>query len=334
MEIRTRRGTLRAQRVGLHVLIAAAAALLLVPATGAASAPCRQITHMKGKTCVPAAPKRIVTLGGYFTTDNALALGLKPLGAMGQQGKDPFGGLAWIAKKKFRGVEYVGDGSAWNLEKILALRPDLIVAGGYDNGVYHQLSTIAPTVVVATDFMSWRKELLAVGNVLNRRKQAMAYIRAHDRKAKSHRRAVARTLKGRTVTVMRFQPNGTARGFTRNSYTGSPWYDLRVKLAPGLSTPEAIKAGTVNLGIEELPRLDADIIFAVTGTLSPDPKLQETSKQVAAQFKSNPLWQTLRAVKTGNVYSLPRWVTGGGGALFATATLDVAAKQVRHQLGR
>jgi iron complex transport system substrate-binding protein len=322
----------------LTVLLAALVVAGLA-AGGAASSQrggvaCRDIKHLNGTTCVPERPQRVVALGGLFATDNLIALGIKPVGSAGVEGKQyPFWSFPWIPKRKFSGVEYVGDHvGPWNLEKILALRPDLIILGGFDGGVYDQLSRIAPTVVVGTDFLSWRNELLAVGNVVNRRQAAINYIRAHDRKARAYRPMVKRVLKNRTVAVMRFELNNRARGFTQNSYTGSVWYDLRVNFAPGLATREAIKSGVVRLGVEELGRLDADVMFMVTGFLNPDQEFQDAASSTARLFRGNPLWRTLKAVKNGRVFSLPRWVTGGGGALYATAALDLAAYRIEHNV--
>jgi ABC-type Fe3+-hydroxamate transport system substrate-binding protein len=131
---------------------------------------------------------------------------------------------------------------------------------------------------------------------------------------------------------MRFQSNGRARAFTQNSYTGSVWYDLRINFAPALATPEAIKSGVLNLGVEEVGRLDSDIMFAVTGSLNPDPEEHKKAEQLAEQVRGNPLWQTLKSVKSGQVYSLPRWTTGGGGALYATNLLNLAAYRIQKQV--
>lgn len=112
------------------------------------------VNHAMGATKVPVNPQRIVTLDGAI--ENVLALGGKPVvtvlnGSLDEQPAYLRGSLA--------DVKLLGSFEQPNLEKILALKPDLILGEkGISENIYPQLSQIAPTVLAeynASD--SWKR---------------------------------------------------------------------------------------------------------------------------------------------------------------------------------
>ncbi|WP_049761806.1 MULTISPECIES: ABC transporter substrate-binding protein [Cyanophyceae] len=94
--------------------------------------------HALGETCVPLEPQRIVTLGGT-TLESALAMDIQPLAAQTD--------VLLHLETQLADIEILG----WplNLEKIVALKPDLIIglADGQEQTTYDLLSQIAPTVL-------------------------------------------------------------------------------------------------------------------------------------------------------------------------------------------
>jgi iron complex transport system substrate-binding protein len=125
---------------------------------------CRIIKHTMGETCIPHNPQRIILLG-KDTLANSLALGVKPIASV----FTPDNPLPIYLQDKVDGIESVGEFNAPSLEKILRLKPDLILASSYyaQQNTYKQLSQIAPTVVLNLPYPppSWKemfKELAAV----------------------------------------------------------------------------------------------------------------------------------------------------------------------------
>jgi len=93
---------------------------------------CRQIEHAKGVACLPPEPERIVILDA-FSLETALALGVEPVGAPGRY----FSHLKEISSSEKGNLDQVQDiGWPPNLEKIVALDPDLIL--GIDASVHSQ----------------------------------------------------------------------------------------------------------------------------------------------------------------------------------------------------
>ncbi|MFQ4146618.1 ABC transporter substrate-binding protein [Chlorogloeopsis sp. ULAP02] len=113
------------------------------------SVECRIIQHKSGKTCVPLKSQRIIALEPESVLDPMLALGIKPIGYAAYNSK---GGeyLPAISSDEITGATNVGSPYQPSLEKILMLKPDLILAADYGNSreIYELLSAIAPTVSV------------------------------------------------------------------------------------------------------------------------------------------------------------------------------------------
>src|SRR6185312_7600814 len=129
--------------------------LLAVPLLWAIATPgfARDITHIMGVTEVPDAPLRIVALTNEVTED-LLALGIVPVGAVRSINSDP-----WFdhVAEALADTTIVGDELAPNLEVIVTLEPDLILGNKKRHeAIYEQLSAIAPTVYVENVTGQWR----------------------------------------------------------------------------------------------------------------------------------------------------------------------------------
>ncbi len=135
----------RALPLSRRLLACAAAAvtsafLLLLP-SGASAA---TLDTAFGPVQVKDHPQRVVTLGEN-TLDAALALGVQPLGALASRGGSD---IPEYLKAKAGKLPLVGTVREVNLEAVLKLRPDLILASpGLTREQYAKLSLMAPTVV-------------------------------------------------------------------------------------------------------------------------------------------------------------------------------------------
>ncbi|NJM74023.1 MAG: hypothetical protein HC862_30180 [Scytonema sp. RU_4_4] len=104
---------------------------------------CRIVKHEMGETCIPLKPQRIVTLAPEKNLDPLVALGIKPIGFTSYfMKRDKRGGLFGASWNSISGAQYVGTPYQPSLEKILMLKPDLILS--YSNSPdYRLLSAIA-----------------------------------------------------------------------------------------------------------------------------------------------------------------------------------------------
>ncbi|NJK49256.1 hypothetical protein HC931_14720 [Candidatus Gracilibacteria bacterium] len=111
------------------------------------SSECQVVRHSLGKTCVPVEPKRVVALHPRFILDPLLSLGIPPAGTTADdwRGKRYWGGLS---PDEVKGIEVIGQSYQPSLEKLLMVKPDLILGLTGDRQYYPQLSAIAPTILL------------------------------------------------------------------------------------------------------------------------------------------------------------------------------------------
>ncbi|MGX1724957.1 ABC transporter substrate-binding protein, partial [Bacillus haynesii] len=141
----------------------------------------RVVKTINGNVTVPANPKRVVTIGYAGTM---LAFGIKPLGETGKYLGSPY------IKDQVSGIKDIGgkDGFSVSVEKILELKPDLIVSMTNDSKEYEKLSKIAPTVVYPFGtFKDARDEMKTFGKLLGKEKEAREWTKTFNQKMKAAR---------------------------------------------------------------------------------------------------------------------------------------------------
>lgn len=287
-------------RPGKPVLVA------LFALASAASAACqgREITHAAGVTCVPRAPKRVVVLDAG-PLDTAIALGVKPVGAVSKfVGSDDF--ISYL-NDRTGGIQNVGIITQPNLERVLALKPDLILSSKVRHGeLYAQLSRIAPTVMSESVGATWRENLLLWGDALGKKAQAQTLLNRFRVRAKT----VGQRHRQVSVSVVRFLP-GQTRIMHRASFIGT------ILDEAGLSRPPSQRVNdfAAMVSAEAIPQMDASFLFHTTWG---DPKTTTRGEMLGS-----PLWKNLGAVRAGRAHAVndDDWMTGTG-ILAANRVLD------------
>ncbi|WP_374694248.1 siderophore ABC transporter substrate-binding protein [Janthinobacterium sp. J1-1] len=129
------------KRRSLGMLLAGALALAVLPAQAQET---RKISHAKGETVIPAAPKSVLVFD-LATLDTLQALGVDVKGV--PTVKMP----AHLAQ--YADAKYVKIGSLFepDLEAVHGARPDLIITGGRSAAKYAELAKIAPTIDLTVD---------------------------------------------------------------------------------------------------------------------------------------------------------------------------------------
>jgi iron complex transport system substrate-binding protein len=203
-------------------LVAAAVAALVLSACGGgtdgtASKPSQEtgagsaafpvtVEHKYGSTTIESEPKKVVTLG-LSDQDAVLALGVKPVGSVDWFKEQPYGKWPWT--KDLWGStppQIVGERDEYNMEKIAALQPDLIVAqySGMKKEQYDTLSKIAKVVAQPKgheDYQApWQVMTEQIGKALGKEGETGKLIAGIDARFKAVRDEHPE-WKGLTVTV-------------------------------------------------------------------------------------------------------------------------------------
>lgn len=269
----------------------------------------KMVVHEYGETEVPADPQRVAVLHTSTILGTALLLDV-PIVAYQRQ---EFGNgvLPFFDASKLEGAVDAGRPEL-NLEAIASAQPDLIVSqtGVVDDGaIYERLSQIAPTVVFeAFGSTPWRDTLRELTQVFGGEERIEQGIADYERRVERIRAEAGARIDGTSVTLANF------RGATDIRVYGSAWCSGSVLEDVGLvRPPEQQGDGGETIGdlsIEQLPRLDADLLLYFVGSTATPP---EEAAQATAAITSSPLWDTLGAVQSGQAYQVDtgHWFTCG-----------------------
>lgn len=241
---------------------------------------CRRVQHSLGEICVPLDPQRVVALWPAPFA-NAIALGIKPIAAAYDTTQD----FPEYLQDKVSGIELIGDISTPNLEKILRLKPDLILGNPHLTNIYEQLSYIAPTYIPPKDF-SFEKQLLELANVLGKKELGDRLIKDYFQRIKEIKQTLgSRRYQIQVSVVGTIPPLMYAYG--NDSVIGRILRDI------GLQRPPSQRGDFYTLDYisqERLPDIDGDVLFLLN------------QRGVSQETIQKPLWKQLKAVQQNQVY--------------------------------
>ncbi|MEO3743439.1 iron-siderophore ABC transporter substrate-binding protein [Plantactinospora sp. B5E13] len=286
------------------------------------------VDHKYGSTEITRQPTRVVTLG-LSDQDPVLALGTVPVGAVDWFLERPYGKWPW-AQQLWGGTppEIVGERDDYNLEKIAALRPDLIIGlySGMTEQQYQQLSRIAPTVAQPkghADYAApWQELTRQAGRALGRADRAEQLIADVDARF-ARARQEHPELAGKTVAVVEPYEPGKYAVFAPSD----PKVVFMTQL--GLTVPQTIvqAAGdeyAAEIGSERLDLVDVDRLFFLTSDASAEPRV-----------RADRVYATLDVAKQNRAVFLPYENPPLGAALSFSTVLSVpyALDQILPLLG-
>lgn len=252
-------------------------------------ADCRIVQHTMGETCIPQDPQRVITLW-LSTFSSTLALGIQPIA------------YAWIPDEPFPkhlqdkvdSVEFVGSLREPNLEKILRLKPDLILSNTRLQNIYKILSGIAPTVVL--DYPAppppWQKHLEDVAKILSREKSSRQLVNNYWQRIEKLKQSIGNNDRPIQVSVANMAPPYGLFAYGKKHPIGRILDDIGLQRPPSQSG-NFFSTNTISL--ERLSDIDGDVIFlSYFGG--------EETKTALEKLQKEPLWQQLKAVQQGHVY--------------------------------
>lgn len=283
-------------------------------ATSPYSLPCQVVQHSRGKACIPPLPKRIVTLD-FNSLAVALPLNIKPVATwLTTEIEDDFR----YFQDKADEIEIIRSPTGQvNLEKLLSLHPDLIIVVSHPifEGIYKQLTHIAPTIVLpyAEIQANWKKRFLAAAKTLGKTELAVNVMNDYEGRIKSLRKILS-SRKRLLRTSFAFVASGQLVVARQESFAGVILNDL------GILNPIFQKSGDPNfladitISEESLGEVDSDIIF-----ISP---LRKDDKLLIERLQRKPLWSKLKAVQNKQVYVVDFSVWRGNNLLAAYEVLN------------
>ncbi|PLR77347.1 ferrichrome ABC transporter substrate-binding protein [Bacillus sp. V3-13] len=258
----------------------------------------RTLEDATGEVTIPANPERIIA---PYLEDSLLALGITPAAqwSIGDTVLD-------YLQPQLKGVPKVSYDLP--LEQAISNDPDLIVfssSSAIQNGQRDEYMKIAPTFVMKEEVNAdWRKQLLQMGEIVDKKEDAEQALAKYDEKAKEAKAKIAEAIGDETAAII-WVMGEQFYLFEHDRYSGTVLYnDLGIQQPSFVkSLPEAgVQWDPISL--EKLAELDADHIFLVSKENEPGLEILENSS----------IWQGLPAVSQNQVYEMndpSHWTING-----------------------
>jgi len=287
-----------------------------------AASECRVVQHLAGETCIPNNPKRVVTIP-FVTLGHAILLGVKPIGSTSTgygSGYNSSGEstATYLSDQTFlgdkvAGIQDVGETYMPNVEKILELKPDLILSWQATQDIYPLLSQISPTVLAPWQGPpSWKENFSFVAKALGKEEAAQQAWDRYYQRIEELKKALSDQYQDKKISVINLDEQGI-RFHVKNSFAGSILDDIGLQrprtqnvTAPGGSIP--------NISEERLQEIDGDVLFVLTFDTKDKNKLES--------LKQKPIWKKLRVVQQDQVHLVDSGAWAGNNLLAAYAVIN------------
>ncbi|MBZ5486179.1 iron-siderophore ABC transporter substrate-binding protein [Halomonas aquamarina] len=277
----------------------------------------RELDTAYGSVDVPDSPERIVTLY-EGALDASVAVGVTPVGAIATRGGNEV--AAYIGEHiDTSQLDMVGVARETNIEAILRLEPDLILAPPQlAEEQYRLLSRLAPTVVPDTNGISrdgWKAESRLYGQALGKEDDIEeALERIEQRAAELNERLSEAGMSG-TAYLARWMPAGPM-------VMSSELFATGVLAATGLEVDDAglVSEGSAHsdvLSLENLSMIDGDWLFLAT--------LNEEGQQALDAAEQSSAFTRLNVVKEDHVVPV-------NGQVWSSASGPLAAEVILNDI--
>lgn len=246
----------------------------------------RTVEHFMGSAEIETKPKRVVALDPSYI-DNALLLDTEVVGYATYRSVDEkLPDYLGDARERLAGdAVSVGTIEQPNLERIVGLKPDLIVSAHVRHeDLYDELSKIAPTVMSETTGPTWKQNIELLAEALGEEDKAKAELAAYEERAAAIGADINAAAGDPTISVVRFL-DGPTRLYQKASFSGIVLSDA------GLARPSSqdVDDFAAEISEELIPDADADHIFVTTYTADSD-----AGDRMREKFERNPLWKRLK----------------------------------------
>ncbi|MFH6597286.1 putative siderophore-binding lipoprotein YfiY precursor [Pseudomonas sp. THAF187a] len=272
----------------------------------------RTLDSANGPLTLSGTPQRVVALGDS-ALDAALSLGVQPVGTLASRGGND---VPDYLKAKAGAITLVGSVREPNLEAILRLQPDLVLASSeLSPELYAKLSLMAPTVVPkGNSFEDWRITYATYAQALDKAQQGQQRIAEIDARSAALRQ---RLPQGQAISVVRWNPQGPVI-MSSHLFVGQLLADLGLR-PNALAAAQEKKPHSDVLSLENLSRINADWIFLAT--LNPD------GRKALDDARKQPAFTRLKAVAEDQVMTVDGQIwSSSSGYLAAQQVLDDVEK--------
>lgn len=261
-------------------------------------------------------PVENIVAASFESMEDAVALGIKPVGVLEVGGKVP------DYLSELEGATLVGNKRAPSAETILSLDPDAIIGTSkWGEDVMAQMNKLATTLPYSHISANWKDNLLALAELTNKTSEAEKLIADYEQKIADTKEEIAKSdVSEKSILMVR------VRGGLMYIYPENVYFNPVLYQELGFKVPEVVEKAEAQaeLSLETLSDVNPDIIFL---------QFEETENADAPSaledLKNNDIFKSLKAVQNDEVYvNTIAPLAEGGTAWSKTRFLDVVEENL------
>ncbi|MEF3306214.1 ABC transporter substrate-binding protein [Paenibacillus sp. GYB003] len=256
-------------------------------ATAAASP--RTISYLGKAYTVPAKTDKLVITGALEAMEDALVLGVKPVGAITVGGK-----FHSLFASITDGTQGIGEKTQPNIETILKLKPDVILSSTkFPAETAEKLGKVGTTIPVSHISTDWEANLNLLAELTGKQERAKQVLQTYKNDVKTMREQIAPVFKDKKVLAVRIRTGSI------NLYPADVFFNPSLYEDLGAAVPEEIKQAKAQqiVSLEKFSEMNPDYLFVQFA----EDENKDTPKALD-DLQNNPIWKSINAVKNGRVY--------------------------------
>lgn len=249
----------------------------------------KTIEYLGEKYTVPQNVERIVITGAMEAMEDAVVLDVQPVGAISIGGKFPEM-FASVTSKS----ESIGEKIQPNFEKILQLKPDVILGSTkFQEDVLVKLKKIAPTILVSHISTNWESNLNLMAELTGKQVEAEAVLSKYKTDTQAIKASLKDKLQGKKVAALRI------RGAQAFIYPKDVFFNPVLYDEIGLEVPQQVSLAKTQeaISVEQLAELNPDYLFIQFSTSE-----NEDAQNAFEDLKKNSIIKNINAFKNSHVY--------------------------------
>ncbi|MEJ8545215.1 ABC transporter substrate-binding protein [Brevibacillus borstelensis] len=284
-----------------------------------ASADSRTVHYLGKDYTVPAVADRIVITGSVESMEDALVLGVKPVGAMTTGGK-----FAPMFAEITEGAEGIGEKAQPNIEAILKLKPDVILASTkFPAETIEKLNKVATTIPVSHIATNWEANLTLLAELAGKQDKAKQVLQTYSEEVQALKEKIGPVFKDKKVLAIRVRAGSTF------IYPETVFFNPSIYADLGAEAPAEVKQAKAQqlVSLEKLSEMNPNYLFVQFAESE-----NKDTPRALDDLQTNPIWKSLNAVKNGNLYvNLVDPVAQGGTAYSKIAFLKAVKDSLIQQ---
>ncbi|MCM2677355.1 ABC transporter substrate-binding protein [Alkalicoccobacillus plakortidis] len=248
------------------------------------------VTYLGEDYTIPENVERIVVTGAMEAMEDSLVLDVEPIGVMTVGGSVP-DMFAPITSN----AEPIGEKTEPDVEKILSLDPDVILASTkFPPEVVEELEKVAPTIKISHIASDWEESLEFLGQLTGKEDLATESIASYYSELDEAKESIGDQLDDKTVLAVRVR-NNDLYIYPSSIFVNSILYDDLDIAAPVVT--EAAQAQEL-ISIEQLAEINPDYLFIQDAAA----ENSGAETEIIDQLKQDPILDNVPALTEDQTY--------------------------------